>query len=135
MVILWALVAEEGGWRGLLQGELARRLPARWVPPAVGAIWALWHYHFYLAGRMETPFLLLAASCILDSYLCARLWQWGRGNLLPAMLYHCAGNGFLHLFAVAAVPKGGWLPALLSLAVALAEVFALAAAARRKALS
>ena len=121
VVILWALVAEGGGGRGLLQGALTQRLPARWVPPAVGAIWALWHYHFYLAGRMETPFLLLAASCILDSYLYDWLWRRGGGNLLPAMLYHCTGNGFIHLFAPVSASGSSVFAALLPLAIALAE--------------
>ena len=48
VIILWALLAEEIGWRGYLEPWLeAYGLHRRIVPCIVGAVWCLWHYHFF----------------------------------------------------------------------------------------
>ena len=44
IIILWALLAEEIGWRGYLEPWLeADGLHRRSVPWIVGAVWCLWH--------------------------------------------------------------------------------------------
>ena len=50
IIILWALIAEELGWRGFLQEKFEVKFGKHLTPLLVGTIWALWHYHFFIIG-------------------------------------------------------------------------------------
>lgn len=98
LVVAFALIAEELGWRGFLQDELESRMPSFLVPLCTGVIWALWHYHFYLSGSMQYPIFWFIIGCIADSYIYFRLTQAAHGNILPASLLHFCYNLMMALF-------------------------------------
>lgn len=98
LVIAWALIAEELGWRGFLQPKLDTLLPAVWAPFVLGTIWAAWHIYFYFLGTMEVPFLLLLTGCIIESYGYCELTKKAKGNIIPASLWHISFNLFINLF-------------------------------------
>ena len=106
-VIAWALFAEELGWRGFLQKMLEKRIPSILVPLAVGLIWSLWHYHFYITGNMTTPILWLVLGCVADSYMYRFLLLSEKGGILSSMLYHMCGNLFPRLFLLSPEANGG----------------------------
>lgn len=64
LIIMWALIAEEAGWRGFLQERLDRHFGCLVTPIFVGTIWALWHYHFFWLGTMSIPVLPFFIGCI-----------------------------------------------------------------------
>lgn len=99
IIILWALIAEEIGWRGYLEPSLIKKGIAKtYVPMLVGIIWCLWHYHYFLSGRIVVPILLFLMSCIVECYLYRFFMDCTRENLTSAMMYHVTWNLFLHVF-------------------------------------
>lgn len=100
VVIAWALVAEELGWRGYLQERLEDSVSEAWVPFGVGVIWFLWHYHFGLGGKMSVPILWFLVGCIAESYGYAQLTKWAKGNIMPASLWHVSGNLFFKFYTL-----------------------------------
>ena len=110
---------DPGSGRGLARPVAGGVDPAASRPLGAaggGAIWALWHCRFYPAGRMGDPrFPCWTSAVSLDSHLYDWLWRRRGGNLLPATLHQCAGNGFLHLFASVFASGSGVFAALLPL--------------------
>lgn len=108
LVILWALAAEELGWRGylhpLLRASMGR--PAL-APLAVGLIWGLWHYHYVLFDGMRVPLVWFFLGCVAESCLYGYFLDRSGGNLLSAMSYHCSWNLFVHVFAIQPADNGG----------------------------
>lgn len=101
IIIAWALVAEEAGWRGYLEPLLtARGCDPRAAPLVTGAVWALWHYHYFLTGGMQVPVFLFLASCVIESCLYSFFMDCTAQNLVSAAMYHFAWNLFVHIFAV-----------------------------------
>lgn len=100
VIIAWALVAEELGWRGYLQERLENKVNEEWVSLGVGVIWFLWHYHFFIGGTMSVPILWFLLGCIVESYGYYQLTKWSKGNILPASLWHFSGNLFFNLYAL-----------------------------------
>ena len=98
LIITWALVAEELGWRGYLQERLEMIIGDILTPLAIGILWSLWHYHFWLSGSMETPILMFIYGCITESYGYYLLTHKAKGNILPASICHFSGNLFLIFF-------------------------------------
>ncbi|MFT4143009.1 MAG: CPBP family glutamic-type intramembrane protease [Mobilitalea sp.] len=54
IIVMWALIAEELGWRGFLQGKLDKRFGYLTTPIILGGIWALWQ----LKNQKEISFQL-----------------------------------------------------------------------------
>lgn len=101
IIILWALWAEEIGWRGYLEPLLKELRVHKWVAPCiVGIIWCLWHYHFFLQNDMEVPILLFFISCIIESYIYSFLMNITSNNIVSAMIYHFAWNLLIHIAAL-----------------------------------
>ncbi len=101
IIILWALWAEEIGWRGYLEPLLKELGVHKWVAPCiVGIIWCLWHYHFFLQNGMEVPILLFFISCIVESYIYSFLMNITSNNIVSAMIYHFAWNLLIHIAAL-----------------------------------
>ncbi|MDE7261153.1 MAG: CPBP family intramembrane metalloprotease [Oscillospiraceae bacterium] len=101
IIIAWALVAEEIGWRGYFEPLLrAKGLDRRAVPLIAGIVWGLWHYHFFLTDGMQVPVALFFISCIVESYLYSFFMDCTEHNLVSAMVYHCAWNFSVHFFAI-----------------------------------
>ena len=100
IIIAWAFIAEEVGWRGLLQKKLMNTLPAFIVPLLVGLLWAAWHYHFFIIGSNHAPIVWFITGCIAESYVYYFLLRLSRGNVLIAMIYHLSGNLFINLFCI-----------------------------------
>ena len=46
---MWALVAEELGWRGYLQEKIEAHVGDVLTPLIVGIIWTVWHFHFFIS--------------------------------------------------------------------------------------
>ncbi len=107
VIILWALIAEELGWRGYLQDKIEDRFGDKVTPLLIGIIWALWHYHFFLSGSMDVPILFFAYGCILESYGYYVLTKLAKGNVLPASLWHFSANLFFNLYLLNPNWNGG----------------------------
>jgi membrane protease YdiL (CAAX protease family) len=108
IILCWALVAEEQGWRGFLQPEFSARAKRKILAPlAIGCVWALWHYHFYWTGSIDVPAGIFLAGCVGESYVYNSLTAHSDGNIVPATLWHFAGNLALALFAVNPEANGG----------------------------
>ena len=70
IIILWAFVAEELGWRGYLEPELNKLgVNKQLIPGMVGLIWCLWHYHYFMQNSIEIPIALFLIGCIIESYI------------------------------------------------------------------
>ena len=100
LIIMWALVAEELGWRGYLQDKVEKRFGAVATPLIIGAIWAAWHYHFFISGSMEVPIVLFVLGCITESCSYYILTKISKGNIVPASLWHFSGNLFFNIFRI-----------------------------------
>lgn len=112
IIILWAFIAEELGWRGYLQTFLCKQMKKPYLAPfIVGSIWCLWHYHYFLFGEMQVPLVWFFIGCIVESYIYSWLLNWSDHNLLSSMIYHMAWNLFIHVFAINPVDnRGNTLP-------------------------
>lgn len=100
IIILWALFAEELGWRGYLQDYLLKKTTEQLVPLITGTVWALWHVNFYMLGTMEIPFLIFFIGCIVDSHIYFSLTKKSKGNVLPASFLHFSYNLSITLFLI-----------------------------------
>jgi len=100
IIVLWALISEEIGWRGFLQEKIDEYLNIYITPLVIGVIWALWHYHFFLLGSMSVPFLFFVLGCIADSYGYYWLTKKSKGNIIPASIWHFSGNLFFIIFFI-----------------------------------
>ncbi len=108
IIVLWALVAEELGWRGYLYPFLCNQMKQSYLAPLfVGVIWGVWHYHYFWFGEMEVPPAWFLMGCIVESYIYSNLLKWSNDNLFSAMIYHFAWNLFVHVFAINPVDNRG----------------------------
>lgn len=98
VIILWALIAEELGWRGYLQDKLEMLLPNLYIPLLTGFIWYLWHYHFIISGTMEVPIVAFLLGCIFESYGYFALTKLAKNNIIPASIWHFTGNLFFNVY-------------------------------------
>ena len=101
VVILWAIVAEELGWRGYLEPALNKLIVnKRIVPGIVGLIWCLWHYHYFIQNSIEVPIALFLTGCIIESYIYSYLMRITKDNLVSAMTFHFMYNLMIHVVAI-----------------------------------
>lgn len=108
VIIMWALIAEELGWRGFLQDRLEDNCnKAVWIPIITGCIWALWHYHFILGGTMEIPYAVFLYGCVVESFGYYVITKLARGNIVPASIWHFSGNLFFNLCRINPEWNGG----------------------------
>jgi membrane protease YdiL (CAAX protease family) len=111
IVIMWALVAEELGWRGFLQEKLDKHCGDIVTPLLVGSIWTLWHYHFFWLGSMSAPLILFFMGCISDSFGYYWITKKSKGNIVPACLWHFTGNLFFNIYIISPeYNKGSIIP-------------------------
>ena len=116
IAVLWALIAEEVGWRGYLQENLDRHLGKYLTPIAVGLTWALWHYHFFFVGFISVPFFLFTLGCVFDSFGYYWLTKKSKGNIIPASVMHFSWNLLFHIFMISPEHhQGNLLPYLIFL--------------------
>ena len=107
VIILWALIAEDLGWRGFLEPKLREnRLSDTSVPLIVGTVWCLWHFHYFLQGKINVPVILFLIGCIAESYIYSFMMK-KTGNILSAMIYHFMWNLNVHLFLINPADNGG----------------------------
>lgn len=134
VIILWALIAEEIGWRGYLLSFLKEHMKRSYlVPFIVGVIWCLWHYHFFLFGGMDVPILWFFISCIVESYIYSYLLDLTENNLLSAMIYHFVWNLCIHVFAINPNDnQGNPLPYIILVVVELLSTFLLLLVVKKK---
>ena len=101
IIILWAFVAEELGWRGYLEPVLNElSFNKKIIPGIVGVIWCAWHYHYFMQNSIEIPIALFLFSCIIESYIYSFLMRKTNGNLLSAMTFHLMYNLMIHVVAI-----------------------------------
>ncbi|MBP3888981.1 MAG: CPBP family intramembrane metalloprotease [Cellulosilyticum sp.] len=100
IIILWALVAEELGWRGYLQEKVEEYIGRRFIPLVVGSIWALWHYHFWIVDGIEIPLVIFTYCCIFESYGYYMMTKLSKGNILPASIWHASSNLFFNIYLI-----------------------------------
>jgi membrane protease YdiL (CAAX protease family) len=100
IIVMWALLAEELGWRGFLQEKLDKRYGYFATPLILGIIWAFWHYHFFWLGSMSVPFILFMLGCVTESYGYYWVTKKSMGNIIPASIWHFTGNLFINLFLI-----------------------------------
>ena len=100
LIIMWALITEELGWRGFLQERLDMYFGHLGTPIIIGIIWALWHYHFFWLGTMSAPFILFVLGCITDSIGYYWITKKSKGNVIPASVWHCVENLCFSLFLI-----------------------------------
>lgn len=97
ILMLTGGIGEEGGWRGVLQPEMARRWGSFKGTLLVGLIWGYWHLPVNLAGYNGTHHPVLQAlfffqiNTIAMSFVLALLVQRS-GSIWPAALAHAANN-------------------------------------------
>lgn len=135
LIVCWALVAEELGWRGFLQDRLQPYLSNRTLPLLLGLIWAAWHYHFYLANELPVPLFLFALGCIADSYLYYTCTKAAKENIVPVSILHFSENLFLNIWLINPQNNNGSItPYLVYVALfALASILAFVALERKQA--
>lgn len=100
IIVMWALIAEETGWRGFLQEKLDKYCGHSITPILLGCLWALWHYHFFLIGTMSAPIILFALGCIAESFGYYWLTKKSKGNVIPASIWHFTGNLWFNIFLI-----------------------------------
>lgn len=98
IIVTWALIAEELGWRGYLQDKIEQKFGGKLTPLIVGFIWSTWHYHFFLSGTMEVPIVTFTYGCIAESCGYYVITKLAKGNIVPASLWHFSGNLFFNLY-------------------------------------
>lgn len=98
IIVMWALIAEELGWRGYLQEKVEAHVGDLLTPLIVGIIWTAWHFHFFLSGSMEVPLLAFTYGCIAESYGYFVITKLSKGNIVPASLWHFSGNLFTNIY-------------------------------------
>ena len=81
LIILWALIAEELGWRGYLQEQIERRIGSSLTPLVVGLIWALWHFHFWMIDGIDVPITVFTYGAIAESYGYYMITKLSKGNI------------------------------------------------------
>ena len=113
LIISWALIAEELGWRGFLQEKLNKYSGHILTPVLVGVIWSLWHYHFIIWGTFSAPISLFVIGCIADSFGYYWITKKSNRNIIPASIWHFTGNLFFNLFMInPEYNKGSMIPYL-----------------------
>ena len=101
IVIMWAILAEELGWRGYLEPEFNKlKINKRLVPGIVGLIWCAWHYHYFLQNGNEIPIYFFLASSIIESYIYSALMRVTKTNIVSAMFFHFIYNLMIHVVAI-----------------------------------
>jgi membrane protease YdiL (CAAX protease family) len=91
---------EEPGWRGYITPVLMRKMHPIVVSIVVGISWAFWHFPlYYLAwGGSDQPILWLMIYTIPLSMILTWLYYKPRRSIIPAMLFHAAGNVVFQYF-------------------------------------
>ena len=108
VVILWAILAEELGWRGYLEPALNKLIVnKRIVPGIVGLIWCLWHYHYFVQNSIEVPIAIFVTGCIIESYIYSYLMRVTKDNLVSAMTFHFMYNLMIHAVAINPTDNNG----------------------------
>ena len=110
IIILWAFVAEELGWRGYLEPALNKLVVNKQIVPSiVGLIWCLWHYHYFMQNSIEIPIALFLIGCIIESYIYSYLMGVTKDNLVSAITYHFMYNLMIHVVAINPSDNNGCL--------------------------
>lgn len=108
LVIPFAALGEEFGWRGYALPRLQkmyRPLPAALI---LGLVWACWHLpYFVVAGNYLSPaflyFIPFASEIVASSVLIVWIYNSTGRSLLATILYHAALN------IAVAIPQGNGL--------------------------
>lgn len=119
---------EEPGWRGFALPRLQGRFGPLWGSIILGTLWGLWHLPGYAGGWMEASLLALMLSSISFSIFMTWIYNNTRGSILLMVLLHSSSNAAISI-GVKVLPVdmspamhsfvfGGWIPAIMSLALA-----------------
>jgi membrane protease YdiL (CAAX protease family) len=104
-------VAEEFGWRGVLQPALRDSLSPARTTGVVGVVWALWHAPLFLIagsyqasmGLLSVGAVLFFANLVVSSALYWFVSERLRGGVPAAVLLHLTANAGVNLLVVRSV--------------------------------
>jgi membrane protease YdiL (CAAX protease family) len=121
-------LAEEFGWRGVLQPALRSSLPPFSTAGVVGVAWALWHLPLFLiAGSFQASMGLLSIGAALFSanLVVSAVLYWFvsedlDGGVAGAVLLHLTANVAVNLLVVRSVPAAAVQLAVVAVLAALA---------------
>jgi membrane protease YdiL (CAAX protease family) len=100
--VIWLSSAvEEFGWQGFALPRLTQRLPPLAACLIHGVLWGLWHLPLYLTGAWSGDYqavgLLFGITLTLAPTM-FWLTKRAKGSVIPAILFHGAGNHYSALF-------------------------------------
>jgi membrane protease YdiL (CAAX protease family) len=87
-------ILEEFGWRGFLLPHLQSRYTAIRSTAILTLIWASWHLPFFL-WRFDFSILISIGfffSIFVGAVIITSLFNLGRGNIVPVILFHFCNN-------------------------------------------
>ena len=109
-VLVFSALGEEIGWRGyLLPRLLSRRSPFH-ASLILGVIWACWHLPlFWLPDTIQAqlPLTWFLAQILGSTFLYTWIYLRTDRSLVPAILFHAAGNASLGLLPILPLDNGG----------------------------
>lgn len=102
MLVLGGPLAEEFGWRGVLQDELQRGTSVTNAAVLTGLVWGVWHLPLYFMPEQELyrqlPFVGFVFGAVGLSIVLAWIYNGTNRSVLAAILFHSANNYALVLF-------------------------------------
>ena len=83
-------IAEETGWRGILQPELDKRLPYPLSVLITAAIWCVWHYDAWIdstSRHYDDSFIGFAITILIWSFAMAAIYKTTK-SVIACAFYH-----------------------------------------------
>ncbi|MCR4777087.1 MAG: CPBP family intramembrane metalloprotease [Saccharofermentans sp.] len=83
-------IAEETGWRGILQPELDKRLPFPFSVILTAAIWCVWHFDAWIdptSRHYNDSFIGFAITILIWSFAMAAIYK-ATGSVFACAFYH-----------------------------------------------
>jgi membrane protease YdiL (CAAX protease family) len=83
-------IAEETGWRGLLQPELDKRMPYPLSVLLTAAIWLVWHFPVFLdptSSHYGDSIIGFAITIFIWAFALAAIYKWTK-SVIACAIYH-----------------------------------------------
>jgi uncharacterized protein len=120
-VFIFTAVGEEIGWRGYALPRMIESLGAYKATFFLGILWFLWHLPLFWVPNnfhQQLPIPWFTLQIMASTVLYTWLHMKARGKLLPALLFHTAGNAAVGILPVLPMDlQGSTLPLWVAVAV------------------
>jgi membrane protease YdiL (CAAX protease family) len=96
-------LGEEIGWRGFALPRLLERYSPLLSSLTLGALWAVWHFPYALTEETslsDLPLQWFFVNLLAISTIYTWIFIHTNGSLLPALLFHAAGNTTSNLLPI-----------------------------------